>query len=212
MPTREMAPPRARILEGPRVRLEPLRPDHAAGLAEAVRDGELWTTPFTTHIPRPEQAEESVAAMIAKAEAGEVLAWAVVLCGEGGPGQDRVVGQTTFLNIAPADRRVEIGSTYMAASTHGRGVNAHVKQLLLTEAFEELGCLRVELRTHHLNHVSRRAIERLGAVQEGMLRNHRIMPDGTLRHTVVYAILAEEWPAVRTLLAHRTGRGAPPVR
>lgn len=201
--------PEARLLEGERVRLEPLRLEHAPGLAEAVRDGELWRIPFVTHIPRPQDMAAGVEQLLARAEAGEIVAWAVVLRGRDGA-QDRVVGQTTFLNIAPADRRLEIGTTFLAASAQGTGVNAEVKLLLLTEAFEHLGCLRVELRTHHLNTASRRAIERLGATQEGILRAHRILPDGSLRHTVVYAILEDEWPGVRALLRHRLGRDRGP--
>lgn len=202
---RPMPAPAARVLEGERVRLEPLRAEHAEGLAEAVRDGELWRIPYATHIPRPEAMAAGVEATLAKAAAGQVVAWAVVLRGRDGAA-DRVVGQTTFLNIETADRRLEIGSTFLSASTHGTGVNAEVKLLLLTEAFERLGCLRVELRTHHLNAASRRAIERLGATQEGILRAHRILPDGSLRHTVVYAILADEWRGVRALLEQRLGR------
>lgn len=191
--------PTARPLEGECVRLEPLRADHAPGLAEVSADGELWRIPYLTHIAAPEDMAGAVDATLAQVAAGEVLAYAVIHEG-------RVVGQTTVLNMSPPDRRLEIGSTFLAASVQGNGVNAEMKLLLLREAFETWDCLRVELRVHHLNQASRRAVERLGATQEGILRNHRILPDGSHRHTVVYAILADEWTGVRALLEHRLRR------
>lgn len=206
VPAGPMDPPRAALLTGDRVRLEPLGRQHVDGLVGAVTDGQLWRSPYTTHIPAPDGMGAAVEGLVARAEAGERIPWAVVdtAGADDGAREPRVVGLTTFMNIDLAHRRVEIGNTYMAASTHGTGINAEVKLLLLAEAFEHLGCLRVELRTHHQNTVSRRAIERLGATRDGILRAHRIMPDGSLRDTVVYSILAREWPAARARLEHRS--------
>ncbi|APX34787.1 hypothetical protein BH708_09965 [Brachybacterium sp. P6-10-X1] len=193
-----MDQPRGVVLVSDRVRLEPLGPQHVQGLREVVADGEIWRIPYAPHVPSPEQVAGAVAAQRASDEAGRTVSWAVV-----DRASDRVVGHTTFLNISVRDRRLEIGSTYLAGSVHRTGLNAAVKLVLLTHAFEQLGCLGVEFRVHHLNIASRRAVERLGAQQDGILRAHRIMPDGTLRHTVVYSILADEWSGVRASLEHR---------
>ncbi|PCC38628.1 N-acetyltransferase [Brachybacterium alimentarium] len=196
-----MDQPRPVPLENDRVRLEPLGPQHVDGLREVVADGEIWRIPYAPHVPPPEEVAARVADQCASDEAGRTASWAVVARGSG-----RVIGHTTFLNISLRDRRLELGSTYMAGSTHGTGLNAATKLALLTHAFEELGCLGVEFRVHHLNIASRRAVERLGAQQDGILRAHRIMPDGTLRHTVVYSILADEWSGVKASLEHRLRR------
>jgi N-acetyltransferase len=115
----------------------------------------------------------------------------------------RVVGMTTFCNIDAANRRLEIGYTWFARSSQGTGVNAASKLLMLGHAFEELGCIAVEFRTHWMNQRSRRAIERLGAKQDGMLRSHQLMADGSIRDTVVFSIIASEWPTVRNELHRR---------
>lgn len=205
VPTDALEPPQAVALEGTRVRLEPLSMDHVTGLQDAVRDGSLWEIPYATHVATPDAMAESVESLCTQVADGDIVAWAVRRLDT-----DQIIGQTTFLNISLRDRRLEIGSTWMAESTHGTGMNAEVKLLLLTHAFETLGCLGVELRTHHLNVASRRAIERLGAKQDGILRAHWILPDGTLRDTVVYSILEWEWPAVRAALTRRAvARRAP---
>ncbi|MGP4917055.1 GNAT family N-acetyltransferase [Brachybacterium tyrofermentans] len=201
VPTSAMDRPQPVVLENERVRLEPIGPQHVEGLRAVVADGEIWRIPYAPHVPAPEQVAERVAAQCASDEAGSTVSWAV-LERDGG----RVVGHTTFLNISLRDRRLELGTTYMAGSTHGTGLNAATKLALLTHAFEELGCLGVEFRVHHLNITSRRAVERLGAQQDGILRAHRIMPDGTIRHTVVYSILADEWTGVKASLEHRLRR------
>lgn len=201
VPTTPMEQPRPVPLENERVRLEPLGTSHVEGLRAVVTDGEIWRIPYAPHVPPPEQVAERVAAQCASDAAGTTVSWAVVE-----RESDRVVGHTTFLNISRRDRRLELGTTYMAGSAHGSGLNAATKLALLTHAFEGLGCLGVEFRVHHLNIASRRAVERLGAQQDGILRAHRIMPDGTLRHTVVYSILAEEWSGVKASLEHRLRR------
>jgi len=198
VPTTPMAPPRPVVLENLRVRLEPLGPQHVAGLREVVADGEIWRIPYAPHVPSPEQVAERVAAQCATDAAGTTLSWAVIDRPSG-----KVAGHTTFLNLSLRDRRLEIGSTYLAGSMHRSGLNAAVKLALLSHAFEDLLCLGVEFRVHHLNITSRRAVERLGAQQDGILRAHRIMPDGTLRHTVVYSILADEFSGVKASLEHR---------
>lgn len=201
VPTTAMEPPRRVVLGDDRVRLEPLGPQHVEGLRAVVADGEIWRVPYAPHVPSPDRVEEHVAAQCASDEAGTTLSWAVLEQAGG-----RVVGHTTFLNISRRDRRLEIGTTYLAGSAQGTGINAAVKLALLSHAFEELGCLGVEFRVHHLNTASRRAVERLGAQQDGILRAHRILPDGTLRHTVVYSLLAWEWAGAKASLEHRLGR------
>lgn len=201
VPTTAMEPLRRVVLGNDRVRLEPLGPQHVEGLRAVVADGEIWRAPYVPHVPSPDRVAEHVAAQCASDEAGTTLSWAVVEQERG-----RVVGHTTFLNISRRDRRLEIGTTYLAGSAQGTGINAAVKLALLGHAFEELGCLGVEFRVHHLNTASRRAVERLGAQQDGILRAHRILPDGTVRHTVVYSILTWEWPGIRASLEHRLAR------
>ena len=179
------------------VRLEQLSPSHAPDLADAVADGELWRT-WYTRIPAPDDVPAEIERRRQQQRAGVCAPWAVIDAPSG-----RAVGMTSYLHIDATHRRVEIGSTWLARSVQGTGINAAAKLLLLTRAFEELGCIAVELRTHWHNHRSRAAIARLGAKQDGVLRNHSVMPDGSLRDTVVFSILDTEWPAVRTGLQHR---------
>ena len=203
VPTTALEPLESVTLTGERVRLEPLGPEHVEGLQEAVADGEIWRIPFAPHVPAPAAMEEAVRGHLDSAARGLSVPWAVVdRRGE----QERVVGLTTYMNIARTDRGLELGNTFLAGSTHGTGVNAEMKLLLLEHAFETVGCVRVEFRVHSLNAASRRAVERLGATPEGILRNHRILPDGTVRHTAVYSILLGEWPGIRRALEHRIGR------
>ena len=188
-------------LAGHGIRLEPLAAAHVPGLQGVVADGEIHRLPFAPHVPAPEAVEGSVRGLLADVEAGTRLAWAVVRAAD-----EQVVGLTTFMNLALADRGLEIGNTYLAGSVHRTGVNTAMKHLLLSHAFDELEMLRVEFRVHHLNVASRRAVEALGAQQDGILRAHRILPDGSVRHTVVYSILAHEWPGIRAMLEGRIGR------
>ena len=184
-------------LSGDLVTLEPLSHDHHDGLVGAVRDGELWNLWYTS-VPRPEAVEAEIDRRLGLQRAGSMLPFTARRNDTGD-----VIGMTTFMNVDPAVRRVEIGSTWNARSAHRTGTNAESKLLLLTHAFEVLDCMAVEFRTHWMNGQSRAAIERLGAKQDGVLRNHSRMPDGSLRDTVVYSIIESEWPAVRNELRRR---------
>lgn len=185
------------ILENDAVRLVPLERSHAAALVEAASDGRLWDLWYTA-IPRPHEMEAEIERRLELQRAGSMLPFTVV---QGGSG--RIVGQTTYMHIDAQTRRLEIGSTWYAASVQRTAVNTASKLLLLTHAFERLDCVAVEFRTSSFNERSRRAIERLGAKCDGILRRHTYHPNGTLRDTVVYSIVAPEWPAVRANLTAR---------
>ena len=180
-------------LRGTHASLVPLEPAHAAALAEAVRDGELWRLWYTA-IPAPEGMAAEIERRLGLQAAGSMLPFAV-LDAAGTP-----VGMTTYMNIDAANRRVEIGSTWYARRVQRTPLNTECKALLLAHAFDSLGCIAVEFRTHRFNTASRRAIERLGAQLDGMLRSHQRSADGSLRDTAVYSIVAAEWPTVRNHL------------
>lgn len=180
--------------------LEPLSADHVPGLTEAVKDGELWNT-WYTRIPPPDGMADEVEARLARQAAGSMVPWAIRRTDTGA-----LCGMTTYLNLRPEDRRLEIGSTWLAASAQRTPINTEAKLLLLTRAFEDLDCIAVEFRTHWHNHQSRAAIARLGAKQDGVLRNHDIWTDGTLRDVVVFSVINSEWPTVRLALASRLAR------
>jgi RimJ/RimL family protein N-acetyltransferase len=187
-------------LTGDLVVLEPLQDAHRDELVPAASDGRLWDLWYTS-VPSPDTMRADIADKLARQAAGEVLPFTVRRTDTGA-----VVGLTTYLNVEADVPRLEIGATWTALSAQRSGVNAESKLLLLTHAFDVLGCLAVEFRTHWHNHQSRAAIARLGAKQDGVLRNHRRMPDGSLRDTVVFSILDSEWPAVRSGLRHRLAR------
>jgi RimJ/RimL family protein N-acetyltransferase len=189
-------------LTGDVVTLEPLGPEHRDALVAAASDGRLWEHWYTA-VPSPEGMAADIESRLAMQAAGTMLPFVVRRLSDG-----VVVGETTYCNVEAEVPRVEIGYTWTAQSAQRTGVNAESKLLLLTYAFEELGCLAVEFRTHWHNHQSRTAIARLGAKQDGVLRNHRRMPDGSLRDTVVFSILDTEWPAVRSGLRYRLDRAA----
>jgi RimJ/RimL family protein N-acetyltransferase len=185
------------VLENAWVRLEPLSHDHAPDLGDAASVGELWKTWYTT-IPTPDAMAAEIDRRLSLQTEGRMAPWAVV-----SPASGRAVGMTTFMNLDAANRRLEIGTTWLGREAQGTGINPAAKLLLLARAFEQLDCIAVEFRTHFFNHQSRRAIERLGAKLDGILRNHRRSSDGTLRDTCVYSIIANEWPAVRSHLRHQ---------
>jgi RimJ/RimL family protein N-acetyltransferase len=180
-------------LTGEHVRLVPLAAEHAEGLCAAVRDGELWRL-WYTNAPSPEAMEAEIARRLALQAAGTMLPF-TVMDAAGVP-----VGMTAYLNVDAANKRVEIGSTWYAKRAQRTALNTAAKLLLLTYAFEALGCVCVELRTHFMNSASRRAIERLGAKLDGVLRNNMIAANGTLRDTCVYSVIASEWPTVKAHL------------
>jgi N-acetyltransferase len=184
-------------LASPQVRLEPLAAAHHDALCEAVRDGALWQLWYTA-VPAPEGMAAEIQRRLALQAAGSMLPFTVF---DPSPqGQGRVVGMTTYMHVDATHRRVEIGSTWTARSAQRTPLNTAAKRLLLGHAFEALDCIAVEFRTHRLNAQSRRAIERLGAQLDGILRAHQRTADGSLRDTAVYSITAAEWPAVRNHL------------
>ena len=180
-------------LRGQHARLEPLSHQHRDALVEAVKDGELWKL-WYTFIPRPQDMAKEIDRRLGLQASGSMLPFTV------SDAEGRICGMTTYMNIDAANRRVEIGSTWYAKSIQRGALNTQCKLLLLGHAFETLGCIAVEFRTHFFNHQSRRAIERLGAKQDGILRSHQVAPNGTLRDTVVYSIIAAEWPTVKAHL------------
>jgi RimJ/RimL family protein N-acetyltransferase len=177
-------------LVGPHATLRPLSADHHDALCSAARDGELWKLWYTS-VPSP----EGMRAEIARRLALPTMCPFTVFDARG-----NVVGMTTYMNADALNKRVEIGSTWYAAGAQRTPLSTQCKRLLLAHAFEALGCIAVEFRTHRLNTQSRRAIERLGAQLDGVLRAHSIAGDGTVRDTAVYSITAPEWPAVRSHL------------
>lgn len=193
-----------RTLENDHVRLEPLSLDHVAGLERAAADGQLWNL-RVTHVPSPGAMRAYVEKGLAMRAAGTSLAFAVRDRGDGA-----VVGSTRYYEFAPEVPRVLIGYTWYAASRQRSHVNTACKLLLLEHAFSELGCVAVGWETDVLNTRSQRAIERLGAHRDGVLRAHKRRHGGTVRDTVAYSMLAAEWPAAREALAARL-RGTGPV-
>ncbi|WP_196259422.1 GNAT family N-acetyltransferase [Pelagibacterium limicola] len=187
-------------LSGRHVELVPLSQDHHDGLAAAVQDGNLWEIWYTT-IARPENMAAEIDRRLGLQAAGSMLPFTVI-----DKASRRIAGMTTYMNIDLKGPRVEIGSTWYAKSVQRTPLNTEAKLLLLGHAFETLDCLAVEFRTHFMNHQSRRAIERLGAKPDGIIRHHMRMPDGSLRDTCVYSIIPSEWPAVKANLAAKLGR------
>jgi RimJ/RimL family protein N-acetyltransferase len=178
-------------LKGRYATLEPLARAHAADLQRAAVDGALWQLWYTS-VPAPDRAEAYVAAALKMREDLGALPFAVR-----DNATDEVVGCTRYFNVDAIHRRLEIGHTWYAARAQRTAINTECKLLLLTHAFEELRCIAVEFRTHWFNRASRDAIARLGAKQDGVLRNHQISADGSYRDTVVFSIIESEWPAVK---------------
>ena len=185
------------ILEGGGIRLEPLTADHHDALEAAAADGKLWELWFTS-VPEPGGMQTYIADALKGQRDGHMLPWAVrdVASGE-------IVGSTRYHDIVPAIDRVEIGYTWYALSTQRSHVNTTCKRLLLQHAFDTLGCKVVGLRTDNFNFRSQRAIEGIGAKRDGVLRHHATRRDGTVRDTVMFSILATEWPDVRRHLELR---------
>ena len=181
-------------LKGAHARLEPLSKDHADGLIDAIGDlSSIWYTAIPTAEKMPAEIERRLALQAS----GAMLPFTVF------DAEGRIAGMTTYMNVDAANRRVEIGSTWYAKRVQRTALNTQCKLLLLQHAFEKLDCIAVEFRTHFFNHQSRRGIERLGAKYDGIIRNHQIAPNGTLRDTVVYSILPNEWPTVKVHLTYQ---------
>lgn len=193
-------------LSGQHVALVPLTPAHHDDLVEAVQDGQLWQLWYTA-IPQPEGMATEIARRLDLQTRGSMCPFAVIDTASG-----KAVGMTTYMNIDAVNRRLEIGSTWYRKSVQRGPLNTEAKSLLLTHAFEQLACIAVEFRTHFFNHQSRRAIERLGAKLDGVLRCHQVNPHpmavGTLRDTCVYSIVATEWPSVKAHLDFQRSRSS----
>jgi RimJ/RimL family protein N-acetyltransferase len=187
-------------LEGGYVTLRPLEPEDRDALLSAAADGRLWEL-FYTLVPGPETVDYWLASAFRERGEGRSMPFAVLDAG------GSVVGSTRYMRMNRAHRRLEIGTTFYAARAQRTGLNTEAKLLLLYHAFEAMNCVCVQFRTDWFNHQSQRAIERLGAKRDGVLRGHRIMPDGRVRDTVSYSILDHEWPGVKlnleTMLARR---------
>ena len=193
-------------LEGHSIRLEPLTAEHQGALAVAAADGRLWELWFTS-VPEPEQTSEYIAAALAGQEEGHMMPWAVRELMSG-----TIIGSTRYHDIVATIDRVEIGYTWYGKSWQRSHVNTTCKLLLLEHAFDTLGCKVVGLRTDNFNFASQRAIEALGAKKDGVIRHHTVRRDGTVRDSVIYSILAGEWPAVKRHLESRLARHSSATR
>ncbi|HLS86869.1 MAG TPA: GNAT family protein [Burkholderiales bacterium] len=187
-------------LEGHGVRLEPLSKDHHDGLAAAAADGRLWEL-FYTSVPEPQKTASYIEDALKGQQRGDMLPWAVRDLKSGA-----IVGSTRYHDIVPAIDRVEIGYTWYAQRCQRTHVNTACKLLLFTHGFEALGCKVIGLRTDNFNFRSQRAIEALGAKKDGVIRHHAPRRDGSVRDTVLYSVLATEWPSVRRYLELRLQR------
>ena len=186
------------VLEGKHVRLEPLGDQHKDGVCQAISDGELWDL-FVTIVPHPDDIDQFLANAKSAHERGEGLAFATIAKG----GNDQVAGSTRFMAANLAHKRVEIGFTFLGKTWQRSPINTEAKLLMLTHAFESLQLNRVEFMTDYLNTSSRQAILRLGAKEEGVRRNHMVMPNGRVRDSVVFSILKNEWPGVKQNLEYK---------
>jgi N-acetyltransferase len=185
-------------LTGKFVKLEPLSIRHANNLADAAADGDLASLWYTA-VPKPEAIDAEIERRLDLQDKGSMLAFAVIKNG-------KAVGMTTYMNIDAKIKRVEIGSTWYAKSVQRTPLNTECKLMLLAHAFEVLQCVAVEFRTHYMNFQSREAIAKLGAKQDGILRNHTRTANGELRDTVVFSIISSEWPTVKAHLQYRLER------
>ena len=183
------------VLTGNHVRLEPMTEEHVAGLAEIGVGQPFWDFMLYGNISTVDDMRDWVQDILARAEKGTDLPFTAVHLGSG-----RVAGATRYLNIMRQDRGLEIGGTWYGPEFQRTVVNTECKYLLLSHAFETLGCIRVQLKTDLRNERSQRAIERIGAVKEGVLRNHMLLPDGRIRHSVFYSVIDTEWPGVKKRL------------
>ena len=192
-----MIKPVPATLEAGGIRLEPMSPDHCAGLEKAAADGKLWEL-FFTSVPAPGETAAYIQQALDGQKAGHMLPWVVRDTASG-----ELIGSTRYHDIVPAADRVEIGFTWYAASRQRSHVNTTCKLMLLEYGFEKTGCKVIGLRTDNFNFRSQKAIEALGAKKDGVIRNHWPRRDGSVRDTVMYSILAQEWPGVKNHLQYR---------
>jgi RimJ/RimL family protein N-acetyltransferase len=188
-------------LESHGIRLEPLTTDHESALREAATDGQLWELWFTA-VPEPDKVSAYIATALEGQNVGHMLPWAVRELTNG-----KIVGSTRYHDVIAAVDRVEIGYTWYAKSWQRTHVNTTCKLLLFQHAFEDVGCKVVGLRTDNFNFASQRAIERLGARKDGVIRHHQARRDGTVRDSVMYSVLAQEWPDVKRHILLKLARG-----
>jgi RimJ/RimL family protein N-acetyltransferase len=185
------------VLEGAKIRLEPMTMGHLAPLEAVAFDDRIWR--LTTHrVKTRDDLQQWVETALSLETAGTVMPWVTILKSE-----DRVIGSTRFLDFNEAHKTTELGWSWLAPQFQGTGLNAEAKLLQLTYAFDELKLNRVALKTHHENLQSQAAMRKIGAIEEGTFRNHMVMPDGSLRHSVWFSIIREDWPRVRSLLTAR---------
>ncbi len=189
------------VLTGTHVRLEPMTEEHIPALAEIGVGQPFWHFMLYGDMNSEEDMRSWVRDILARAEKGTDLPFVAIQLASG-----RLAGATRYLNIMPKDRSLEIGGTWYGSDFQRTPVNTDCKYLLLRHAFETLGCISVQLKTDSRNERSQRAIERIGAVKEGVLRNHMILPDGYIRHSVFYSILDTEWPGVKSRLEEMLAR------
>lgn len=187
-------------LQAAHARLVPMQIEHGPALVRAAADGELWTLPFTV-VPGAHNIAAYLDKALAGRDAGHVMPFVVI-----DQRTDQVLGSTRFWKIDRDNRKLEIGHTWLATSAQGTGINTAMKFAMLEHAFETMGCVRVQFTTDELNTRSRAAILALGAVQEGIVRHERIMPDGRKRNSVRFSIIDSEWPAVKAHLLARLAR------
>jgi N-acetyltransferase len=187
-------------LTGTHASIEPLGREHEEALQRAVADGELWRLWYTT-VPPPEKMDQYIAIALDMRERLDAMPFVIREKSSG-----EIVGCTRYFNVDATNRRLEIGHTWYAKRVQRGPINTECKLMLLTHAFEKLQCIAVEFRTHWFNHASRTAIERLGAKQDGVLRNHQVLADGSKRDTVVFSIIDGEWPAVKRHLRYQLER------
>ena len=183
------------VIRGRLTTLEPLAPEMAPELAEAIAEGELYTIPYLK-LPAPDKMAGEIASRLARQAAEKMAPWAIRRNSDG-----RLVGMTGYVNVLPELRRLTLGATWVAMSAHNTGINQESKYLLMRRAFEELDCIAVEFRANRLNERSRRAYLALGATQDGILRSQELMADGTVKDVVYFSVIADEWPAVEAALA-----------
>lgn len=191
------------VLDGARIKLEPLTLGHLPALEQVAFDDRIWRY-MMTPVKTSGDLRTWVENALRLAEAGTAIPWVTIL-----KAGNRVIGSTRFMDLDQRHQTAELGSTWLAPAFHGAGLNAEAKLLQLTYGFERLGLRRVALKTHHENFQSQRAMRKIGAVEEGTFRNHFVMPDGSQRHSVWFSIIREDWPQVRSRLEERVRESLP---